>query len=142
MLAIAEEELGWVVVGQRGRPDQTLGALGGEAAESRPGLFISANLTDRFAQNGFLVPVEEDVFRYLINRNIINVVAYSENTSRSIDYELRNGGWSLSMQKELERYKRSARSNSFGNPATDSPGTLFDPDLLFLERRNERPIDR
>lgn len=90
----------------------------------RRNLFISANLTDRFAQNGFLVPVEEDVFRYLINRNIINVVAYSENTSRSIDYELRNGGWSSSMQKELERYKRSARSNSFGNPATDSPGTL------------------
>ena len=50
----------------------------------RRNLFISANLTDRFAQNGFLVPVEEDVFRYLINRNIINVVAYSKNTSRSI----------------------------------------------------------
>ena len=89
----------------------------------RRNLFVNENLVDRFRQNGFTLPVQEDVFRYLINRNIINVVGYAKNPSRSIDYELQKG-WSSAMKGELQRYAHEARLNSSFNSATDSPGTL------------------
>ncbi len=90
----------------------------------RRNLFVSENLTDRFVQNGFTTPVQEDVFRYLIDRNIINVVAYSENTSASLEYELQKD-WSPAMKAELQKYKEYLRSSGISsNPALDSPGTL------------------
>lgn len=89
----------------------------------RRNMFINENVTDRFVLNGFTVPVQEDIFRYLVNRNIINVVAYSENLSRSLEYELHND-WSPAMKRELERYMHKSRMNAPGNPVLDSPGTL------------------
>lgn len=87
----------------------------------RRNLFVSENLSDRLVQNGFTVPVQEDVFRYLIGRNIIDVVAYSGTLSSSIDHELTHGDWSPAMRQELGKYKNFMRG---GSPATDSPGTL------------------
>ncbi|MDO5674592.1 MAG: hypothetical protein Q4G66_06725 [bacterium] len=89
----------------------------------RRNMFINENLTDRFVLNGFSVPVQEDIFRYLVNRNIINVVAYSENLSRSLEYEL-NKDWSPTMKRELQRYMHQSRMNAPSNPVLDSPGTL------------------
>ena len=89
----------------------------------RRNMFVNENLSDKFVLNGFSVPVQEDVFRYLVNRNIINVVAYSENLSRSLEYEL-NKDWSPTMKRELEHYMHQSRTNAASNPVLDSPGTL------------------
>lgn len=89
----------------------------------RRNMFVNENITDRFVLNGFTVPVQEDVFRYLVNRNIINVVAYSENLSRSLDYELRKD-WSPAMKQELQRHVLQSRMSAPTNPVLDSPGTL------------------
>jgi TolB-like protein len=89
----------------------------------RRNMFINENLTDRFILNGFAVPVQEDVFRYLVNRNIINVVAYAENNSRTLQYEM-NKDWSPAMKRELQRYINQARTNAPANPVFNSPGTL------------------
>ena len=78
----------------------------------RRNLFVSENLTDRFVQNGFTTPVQEDVFRYLIDRNIINVVAYSENTSASLEYELQKD-WSPAMKTELQKYPHYTTLRAF-----------------------------
>ena len=40
----------------------------------RRNMFVNENLTDRFVSNSFNLPVQEDIFRYLVNRNIINVL--------------------------------------------------------------------
>ena len=90
----------------------------------RRNMFVNENITDRFVLNGFAVPVQEDIFRYLVNRNIINVVAYSENLSPSLEYELKNSDWSPAMRSELERYMHQSRMNAPSNPVLDSPGTL------------------
>lgn len=86
----------------------------------RRNLFVNENLIDAFTRNGFTSPVQEDVFRYLVSRNIINVMAYSEGTSSSIEYELRKE-WSAAMKGELEKYRRA---NPYTTPVLDSPGTL------------------
>lgn len=93
----------------------------------RRNLFVNENMMDKFRQNGFMFPVQEDVFRYLINRNIINVIGYTKNPTRSLDYELQKG-WSDAMKGEMQKYAREARLATRYNPATDSPGTLgLDP---------------
>lgn len=93
----------------------------------RRNLFINENMMDKFRQNGFMFPVQEDVFRYLINRNIISVVGYAQNPTRSLDYELHKG-WSDAMKGEMMKYAREARLAMHRNPALDSPGTLgLDP---------------
>ncbi|NLZ17286.1 MAG: hypothetical protein GX087_06085 [Desulfobulbaceae bacterium] len=89
----------------------------------RRSMFVSENIIDHFVLNGFMVTIQEDVFRYLVNRNIINVVAYSENLARSLEYEL-NKDWSPQMKHELERYMHQSRMNAPSNPVLDSPGTL------------------
>ena len=93
----------------------------------RRNLFVNENMMDKFRQNGFMFPVQEDVFRYLINRNIINVVGYAQNPTRSVEYELQKG-WSAAMKGEMMKYAKEARKAMHHNPALDSPGTLgLDP---------------
>ena len=90
----------------------------------RRNLFVNENLTDRFASNSFSQPVQEDVFRYLVNRNIINVIAYETTNTRSIDYAMKSSDYSSAMKKELARYAAESNATSQGNPLLDSPGTL------------------
>ncbi len=90
----------------------------------RRNMFVNENLTDRFVSNSFNLPVQEDIFRYLVNRNIINVVAYETANTRSLDYAMTSSDWSPKMKQELSRYAAESRVAMQGNPALDSPGTL------------------
>jgi|GEM_PF-2980703 len=44
---------------------------------------VSENLTDNLVANGFSTSIQEDVFRYMIEQNLISLVAYEE-TPRTI----------------------------------------------------------
>ena len=56
-------------------------------------LYISSNLTDQLVSHSFMLPVEEDVFMYLANNNIINVTAYENKSSSTLDDEINDGEW-------------------------------------------------
>ena len=88
----------------------------------RRNLYVSENITDQMVANSFRVPVEEDVFRYLVSQNIINVMAYEERNATSLSDEL-NDEWSQEMKGELQRYINLAKSRTGDKPVLDSPGT-------------------
>ena len=56
----------------------------------RRNLFVNENVTDQFVKNSFHVPVQEDVFLYLVDQNIINIVAYDKKKASTLEYELQN----------------------------------------------------
>ena len=87
----------------------------------RRNMAVTETLTDRFSANGFGLPVQEDVFLYLVNEGVINVVAYEETKSVSLVNELSND-WSDTMKGEISRY--IAQQNATANTsASNSPGT-------------------
>ena len=88
----------------------------------RRNLYVTENLTDQLVANSFHVPVDEDVFRYLVSQNIINVIAYEEKSSNSLENELTDE-WSEEMKGELQRYIKLSKSRSGDKPVLDSPGT-------------------
>ncbi len=71
------------------------------ASAHRRNLKVTEILTDRLVQNGFGLPIQEDVFHYLIENNIINLTAYENNISKSLQNELSNE-WCKGMLKEIE----------------------------------------
>lgn len=81
----------------------------------RRNLFINENLTDQLSRNGFHSPVQEDVFMYLVDQNIINVVAYDNKHTKNLEYELK-GEWSDQMKGSLKHYvelsQQAERSSS------------------------------
>lgn len=88
----------------------------------RRNLYVNENITDQLVANSFRVPVEEDVFRYLVSQNIINVMAYEERNSTPLADEL-NDEWSPEMKGVMQRYISLAKSRSGDKPVLDSPGT-------------------
>jgi hypothetical protein len=91
------------------------------ASAHRRSLQISESLTDRFVANGFGMPIQEDVFRYMIDQNLISLVAYEESNSNSLNYEL-TGEWSDTMKGKIRDYiveQQAARDNR----VAASPGT-------------------
>ncbi len=91
------------------------------ASAHRRNLMITESLADRLTANGFALPVQEDVFAYLVNENIINLIPYEENHSDSLTNEL-SGDWSNRMKGELRRYI-TQQQISRKNKAVSSPGT-------------------
>ncbi len=91
------------------------------ASAHRRNLQISESLTDRLAVNGFNQPIQEDVFRYLIEQELISLVAYEENTSTSISDEL-NNEWSNKMKGILQGYLQEQQM-ARNNKVLTSPGT-------------------
>jgi hypothetical protein len=89
----------------------------------RRNLFINENLTDQFTRNGFHLPVQEDVFLYLVDQNIINIVSYDNKNTKNIESELK-GEWSDRMKGTLKHYmelsQQTERNSSglSGNPGT------------------------
>ncbi|HDO29462.1 MAG TPA: hypothetical protein ENG79_00175, partial [Desulfobacteraceae bacterium] len=69
----------------------------------RRNLFIMADLTDQLVSNSFHLPVQEDVFRYLVDQKIINVVSYANKQDSVMQSELEDE-WSAPMKAELRRY--------------------------------------
>ncbi len=91
------------------------------SAAYRRNLAVTETLTDRLVANGFGLPIQEDVFRYLVEQNIISIAAYEEITSPSLENEL-EGEWSSSMKAEISKYLQKQQL-SRTNKVTASPGT-------------------
>ena len=87
----------------------------------RRNLQIMESLTDRFAVNGFGQPIQEDVFRYMIDQKLINLVAYEENATASLSYEMESE-WSGRMKSILQGYIDMQQINRT-NKVLESPGT-------------------
>lgn len=85
-------------------------------------MFINENLVDGLIAHNFNTPVLEDVFGYLAAQDIINIRAYSEAQTSSVDDELRRANWSEPMQEELRKHIAMAK-NSTKRPVLDSPGS-------------------
>ncbi len=86
-------------------------------------LYINASLTDELVSNSFRLPVQEDVFRYLVDQNIINVVAYENKSNNFLEDEIQNGEWSTAMKAELKRYDEMSRKAQSNKPVLSAPGT-------------------
>jgi len=87
----------------------------------RRNLFVMENLTDRLTASGYRLPVQEDVFRYLVDRGIIALVNYDERQTSVVEEELEDE-WSEAMKSELRRYlelnKRNRRKGVASAPGT------------------------
>ncbi len=91
------------------------------AGAYRRNLSVTEALTDRLVANGFSMAIQEDVFGYLVDENIISVVNYEGNNTESLTAEL-GGDWSDVMQNELQRYIQLQKMPS-GKSVSGSPGT-------------------
>ncbi|HBT96186.1 MAG TPA: hypothetical protein DEB25_00305 [Desulfobulbaceae bacterium] len=89
------------------------------ASAARRGMMVSESITDKLTANGFSLPVQEDVFAYLVAEHIINPLSYSGSGSASLRYELANSGWSLAMKKEIAGYLETEKRESM---AAGAPG--------------------
>jgi len=87
----------------------------------RRNLQISESVTDNFVANGFSTSIQEDVFRYMVEQNIINLVAYEQTGSKSLRNEL-NNEWSSQMKGILRSYI-SEQERVGDNKAVSAPGT-------------------
>ncbi|WP_163337871.1 hypothetical protein [Desulfopila sp. IMCC35008] len=96
---------------------------GGANIESahRRNMIVTETLTDRFVANGFSLPIQEDVFQYMINQNVISLMAYEDKRSSSMNFELTDGDWSPQMRNEIKKYI-AEQENELKNDAITSPG--------------------
>ncbi|WP_035247532.1 hypothetical protein [Desulfogranum mediterraneum] len=88
----------------------------------RRSLYVTENLTDQLVQNSFHLPVQEDVFLYLVNQNIIDVVAYEKKKTSMLEDELQDE-WSAEMKQHLQHYIDLTKRRSNNAPVLESPGT-------------------
>lgn len=88
----------------------------------RRNLSVTENLTDQLVSNSFHLPVQEDVFRYLVNQNIVNLVAYEDTKTSHLQREL-NDDWSSLMKSQLEHYINQTKNAMSNQPVMESPGT-------------------
>jgi hypothetical protein len=75
----------------------------------RRNLFVSENVTDQFVRLGFHSPVQEDVFRYLAEHDIVHVVSPGHSKVETIESELEKD-WSPAMKKTLQYYADYAKN--------------------------------
>jgi hypothetical protein len=82
-------------------------------------LFVRENVTDQFVQYGFNLPVQDDVFSYLVGQKIIQARVLPKTTS--LEHELR-GEWSPAMKKEINRYVGLAQTQAAGSETLSTKG--------------------
>ena len=91
------------------------------AGSYRRNLTVTEAMTDRLVSKGFLMAVQEDVFGYLVDENIINLANYEGAATDSLSAELRND-WSDAMKYELQQYidlqKQQTDQTVSGSPGT------------------------
>jgi hypothetical protein len=90
------------------------------ASAHRRNLMVTETLTDRMVAVGFALPVQEDVFQYLVTENIIGIMPYEAMKSPSLQYEL-SGDWSDTMKTEIQHYIRQQNMEQT-NGASGNPG--------------------
>ncbi|PID74485.1 MAG: hypothetical protein CSB32_00690 [Desulfobacterales bacterium] len=86
----------------------------------RRNMIITEALTDKLIGYGFGLPVQEDVFDYLVGEDVIRLSSYEQANTRSLANELDND-WSLSMKQEIQRYKGIVESEA--GEQQPSPGS-------------------
>ncbi|MEN8189538.1 MAG: hypothetical protein ABFS19_06795 [Thermodesulfobacteriota bacterium] len=91
------------------------------SAAYRRNMSITEALTDRFVANGFGLPIQEDVFSYMVNQQIINIVSYENKGSVSMSNELSNE-WSSVMKDKIRGYMNDQQKNQ-NSQIVGSPGT-------------------
>ncbi len=87
----------------------------------RRNLSISEALTDRIVSYGFNIAIQEDVFGYLVDEEIISIIPYDEHSTASLSNEL-NNEWSEVMKQKLQGYIQQQKMQS-GKTVSESPGT-------------------
>ncbi|PID77696.1 MAG: hypothetical protein CSB24_00180 [Deltaproteobacteria bacterium] len=87
----------------------------------RRNLKVTESITDRLVANGFGIPVQEDVFFYLVDQDIISLMPYDNAGKTSLSDELGND-WSPGMKAEIQKYINIQRATRH-NKVADSPGT-------------------
>ena len=87
----------------------------------RRNMVITESMTDKLIINGFGLPVQEDVFDYLVDEKIIQVTSDKQSNTSSLDYELQDE-WSDAMKSEIRRYKNQVE-NELSQHETSAPGT-------------------
>ncbi|TKB12083.1 hypothetical protein [Desulforhopalus sp. IMCC35007] len=87
----------------------------------RRNMVITESMTDKFISNGFVLPVQEDVFDYLVDEKIIEGTSYQQSNTASLEYELQ-ADWSEAMKMEIRRYKNQIETD-VSQSQTKSPGT-------------------
>ncbi|OQX11174.1 MAG: hypothetical protein BWK76_19540 [Desulfobulbaceae bacterium A2] len=103
----------------------------GDTFESayRRSLVVTENITDGLVRQGFRLPVQEDVFHYLVEQEIIRIGPYDEQHSPTLRDALA-GDWSASMKVELRQYMNQVQMSRH-TTVLDSPGTHgFNPQTL------------
>jgi hypothetical protein len=91
------------------------------AGAYRRNLTVSEALTDRLVAKGFTMAVEEDIFGYLVDEDIISLVSYDGNNTESLTAEL-SDEWSDVMKNQLQEYIKTQKMHS-ERTVSDSPGT-------------------
>ncbi len=91
------------------------------ASAHRRNLKVTETLTDHLVQNGFGMPIQEDVFHYLISKNIISLSRYEDESSRSMENEL-GDVWSPAMKQEISFYIEQQQMQK-SKRVSESPGT-------------------
>lgn len=91
------------------------------AGAYRRNLSVTEAMTDRLVAKGFGMAIQEDVFGYLVDENIIDLTSYEGSTNDSLTAELQND-WSEVMQNELRRYIQQQKMQA-DKTLSNSPGT-------------------
>ena len=92
------------------------------ASAFRRNILITESLTDNLTSNGFRLTVQEDVFQYLLDQEIISIAPYDDPGSASLAYELQDPDWSGVMKEKLQGYMQHQNIGS-STARPDGPGT-------------------
>ncbi|MDR3631971.1 MAG: hypothetical protein P4L42_16755 [Desulfocapsaceae bacterium] len=90
------------------------------ASAHRRYLKVNESLNDRLTAYGFSLPVQEDVFQYMVEQNFISLAQY-EQGSNSLSNEL-SGDWSDKMKDQISHYIQAQQITNSSSLAA-SPGT-------------------
>jgi hypothetical protein len=83
-------------------------------------LKVSESLNDRLTAYGFSLPVQENVFQYMVDQNYITLAQY-EGGASSLSNEL-TGDWSYMMKDQIRNYIQAKQTTNNSSPMA-SPGT-------------------
>ena len=88
---------------------------GNLASAQKRNMLVTEALTDRLVVNGFSLPIQEDVFDYLVSQHIVNV------NKSSLELEL-TSDWSDAMKTEIRTYMGQL-ANDTAQISGESSGT-------------------
>ncbi|RUM42240.1 MAG: hypothetical protein DSY80_07485 [Desulfocapsa sp.] len=88
----------------------------------RRNMAVTEALTDQLVANGFNLPVQEDVFGYLVAEKIIRLAVYDQGQSSTLSFEMMDDDWSGEMKAHIQHYMEMENAGTHHTIA-DSPGT-------------------